>query len=316
MTAASPASHSAEGSFFAQTVYPNGDTVQQQGSFTILRVPADNAYGENRRVTLTTRRADGLAETVHVYEVDDYSAIEYAGTDWVVVGRSQGSAIAKSVQPISDLADAFPQLLDEATLIGAEPIAGLLTIHYRIEDTQRFGPRLIRPLLATSGEIRSLRLDAWIDALRGHVVRYSFQMEIGGARVFDAAFNEVMADQAVTWTYQLRDLAAPGTDQEPLIWPANAPDPMRIGVPGFAPGDFPLPPQSRLRAILAGTPEWQTLEAPDAVAGFYRRVLTAQGWTVEGDAGLLECTKAGVTLILLITEDGNGGARFSLPAAP
>lgn len=314
----------AEGSFFSQTTFADGTLTQQQGSFTVARVLVDHAFGNDQQITLSTRRDDGQAETIAVYQVGDYIAVNYGAGDWVVLSREQGSGIVKAIQPITDLATVFPTIVEQATLTGAETVAGVPTLRYQIDDAARFGPSLIQPLLSTSGVIRSLRLDAWLDAQTGVVVRYSFQMEIAGARVFDAGFNEVLADQAVTWTYQVR---TPGSGQVatgPILWPADAPAPDRPPVAGFAPGAFPVPPGSRLLSIISGTPEWRAPAPVAEVTDFYRRVLTAQGWRVEGDTGYLQATKDAAAIYILLVEGSPGTAsdggsaetRVSVLAAP
>jgi hypothetical protein len=294
-----PDSYQAEGSFASQTVYTDGTIAEQQGTFTILQAAATNAYGANQHYTLRTQRAVGLLDEINVYQIDDYVAVNYTGGDWMLARRDQGSNIVRAIQPITDLAILFPRIIDQAELIGQEEIAGIPTLRYRLDDPAGQEARLIQPLLALTGEIRSLKLEVWIAAPGGYVVAYHFQVELAGARVLDAALNQVRADQAVTWTYQL----TPSAEPQPILWPADAPTPGAFPVPGFAPGDFPIPPNTELLALVAGVPDLVSTLTPTEIDSFYRTELFSLGWTVEGEGGLLRCSKEETSFQLLITAD-------------
>lgn len=304
-----PASYQAGGSFASQTVFTDSTIAQQQGSFTILQAEADNAYGSNQHYTLRTQRAVGETDEINVYQIDQYVAVNYTGGDWMLVRRDQGSNIVRAIQPITDLAILFPRIIDQAALVGQEEIGGISTLHYRADDPSGQAARLVQPLLALTGEIRSLNLEVWLAVPGGYVAAYDFQVELAGARVLDANLNEALADQAVTWTYQLTP-----TDDAPLIeWPADAPTPDSFPVPGFAPGKFPLPPETSLLSLVGGVPDLVSTLQPQEVDSFYRSELYLLGWSVEGEGGLLRCSNEGTSFQLLITADtASNGSRISI----
>jgi hypothetical protein len=304
-----PANFQAHGSFASQTIYTDGTVAEQQGSFTISQVAAANVYGANQQVTLTTQRAVGVPDEINVYQIDDYIAVSYTGGEWMLVRREQGSNIVRAIQPITDLAILFPRILAQAEFVGQEEVAGMSSLRYRIDDPQGQGARLIQPLLSLSGEIRALTLEVWVAVPGGYIVAYDFQVELAGARVLDSAGAEVRADQAVTWTYEL----TPSTEARPITWPLDAPTPDAFPVPGFAPGEFPIPPQTELLALVGGVPDLISAQSAIQVDSFYRTELFTAGWTVEGEGGLLRCTKDGATFQLLITADEiTGGSRISI----
>ena len=143
----------------------------------------------------------------------------------------------------------------------------------------------------------------------GYVVQYTFEVEIAGARVFDADHQEVLADQTVSWTYQLMDVDTPIT----VAWPEGAPEPGVLDVPGFAHGAFPLPPQTEVISILDGIPALVSLLERMSWPTFSALELAARGWHVEGDTGLLHCFNGGGAFQLLITPDpAAGGTRVSV----
>jgi hypothetical protein len=227
----------------------------------------------------------------------------------MLVRRDQGSNIVRAIQPITDLAVLFPRIIDQAEFIGQEEIGGISSLRYRIDDPNGQGARLIQPLLALTGVIRSLKLEVWIAVPGGFVVAYNFQVELAGARVLDAASNEARADQAVTWTYQL----TPSDVAQPIEWPADAPTPDAFPVPGFAPGDFPIPPNTELLSLVGGVPDLVSTQTLVQIDSFYRTELFTLGWTVEGEGGLLRCSKEGANFQLLIAADTtSNGTRISI----
>jgi hypothetical protein len=302
-------SYQAQGSFSSQTVYTDSTITQQWGNFTILQSAASNAYGVNQHYTLASQLASGDKDEINVYQVDNYIAVNYTGGNWMVVRRDQGSNIVRAIQPISDLAVLFPRILDQAKFVGQEQIAGVPAMHYRIDDPNGQGARLIQSLLALTGQIHSLKLEVWVAVPGGYVVSYNFQVALTDARVLDANNNEAHADQTVVWTYQMTPTEAP----QPIAWPTDAPNPKIIPVPGFDPGTFPLPPDTQLLSLVDGMPDLISTQSAVQVDSFYRAELDKLGWNVVGDAGLLRCSKQGTNFQLLISEDGAaGGTRITI----
>jgi hypothetical protein len=304
-----PPSYEAQGSFGSQTVYTDSTIVQQQGRFSIVQSEAPNAYGGNQQYTLSTQRAAGQSDEINVYQIEDYIVVNFSGGEWMLARRDQGSNIVRAIQPLTDLAILFPRIIDQAELVGQENIGGISTLRYRIDDPTGQGARLIQPLLALTGDIRSLKLEVWIAVPGGYVVAYNFQVELAGARVLDEEGNEVRADQAVSWTYQL----TPTEEPQPITWPADAPTPKAFPLPGFAAGEFPIPPNTELLTLVRGVPELISMESLVSVDSFYRTELLALGWEVEGEDGLLRGNKEGITIQLLISEDmATGGTHITV----
>lgn len=331
----------AQGSYSSQTIYADGEITQQQGNFAIVQAAANNDYGDNQSFALISRTPDGQTDSIAVFLVDDYIAVNYsAGStpnadsaaqgadDWVVVQRSAGSSLVKAIQPITDLAAILPQLRGRADTVEPTDLEGQPATHLRLDDPSLIGDRVIRPLLGTSGTIRSFKLDAWLVepspvtqvsdgsvptleefAPDSYVARYNFQVELEGARVLDTDFNEVRADQAVAWTYQIVEV----NDALEISWPAAAPQPGVVEVPGFATGTFPLPTNAEWIGLANDVPEVIAPQPQADVAAFYRDLLTPQGWTVSGNDALLRCTKADDVFQLLLMEDTEtGGTRISV----
>ena len=230
----------------------------------------------------------------------------------MVTDRSQGSGLGKAIQPITDLAASFLRVQEEAELVGSEEIGGAPARHYRIADPALFGDLFAQSPAQGAGTVTALRFDVWVAEPQGYVVRYDFRLEVTGARVLDAHFQEVAADQVVTWSYELLEVDG----DLALNWPEDAPLPGMIEAPGFAPGEFPIPPDTEVVSTYVGIPELVSTRPLEEVSRFYEEQLAALGWTVEGAYGLYTCSKDGVSFQLLITEEeATGGSRVSiLPA--
>jgi len=311
--AAWPATYRIQGGYASQTIYPDGNSSSQQGSFTILHQTVANDYGANQAYSLSARRADGGVDTSAIFLVDDYIAVTYAEGDWTVLRRDRGSSIVKAIRPITDLAVALLAAADRAEAVGDETIDGLSTRHIRLTAASDLARELVQPILGLSGDVRDLTLDAWVTADDGYVAQYTFEVEIAGARVFDEQHQAVLADQTVSWTYQLLDANAPLA----IDWPEGAPEPGVLDVPGFVHGAFPLPPQTELISVIDGIPALLSLLGEDDLADFFRAELAARGWRVAGDTGLLRCTKGESAFQLLIIPDpAAGGTRVSVLPVP
>jgi hypothetical protein len=86
-----------------------------------------------------------------------------------------------------------------------------------------------------------------------------------------------------------------------------------LQAPGFAPGDFPIPPETDIASRYVGLPELVSMRPIEEVSRFYEEALAVRGWTVDGAVGLYRCSKDGVVFQLLITEDeATGGSRITL----
>ncbi|MCC6166694.1 MAG: hypothetical protein IT329_05650 [Caldilineaceae bacterium] len=303
-----PANFRAAGAFASTTRFADGTTQRQEGSFTITQVQAANAYGLDEAYELTAAGDGAAAESVAVFQIGDYVAVRYAD-DWMVLDRAGGSQLVKAVQPIVELARRVPQVRGQAQDLGLETVDGVTARRYRLGDPAAVARLLTPPVFQPSGRVAALQLDGWIDETTGALVRYTFAMEVTGAQVLDAKLNIVSADQQVTWSFELTETGAGIT----LAWPEDAPAPGVLEAPGFAPGEFPIPPNTEVVSTYMGLPELASTASVDEVSAFYHDQLMVLGWSVEGNPGLLRCAKNGVTFQLLITADeATGGSKITL----
>lgn len=306
-----PANYRATGAFASTTTFADGTTQQQEGSFTITHVQAANPYSADEAYTLTTVEDGGAADTMAVFQIGEHTAVRFAD-DWMVMARGVDSGLVKAVQPITDLARSFAQMRDQAQDLGVEEINGVAARHYRVDDPTAMTALLAQAIFQPSGTVVALQFDGWITEPEGTVQRYTFQMEVTGSQVLNADLEMVTADQQVLWSFEIVETGSAIS----VAWPEDAPAPGVVEVPGFATGEFPIPPDTQVVSAYVGLPELVSAGSVDAVSAFYHDQLMVLGWSVEGEAGLLVCSKDGVTFQLLITADAaTGGSKITvLPA--
>ena len=84
-------------------------------------------------------------------------------------------------------------------------------------------------------------------------------------------------------------------------------------MPGFDPGQFPLPPETQIEANMFGITTMTSSLSPDEVIAFYTDALTGLGWSVEGMAGFYNWTKDDFSLSMVIGPDEEtGGSSITL----
>lgn len=294
-----PPSFHARGVFSSTTIFAAGDVQEQSGEFAITHVQAANAYGADEAYELTTLGTDGVADIVAVFQIGDHVAVRYAEDEWIVLDRADGSGLVMAIQPIIGLARGFGQIRDQAQDLGMEEVNGVAVRHLRLDDAARAVDATGQPFFQASGHIKSLRFDAWVTEAESMVIRYTFAMDISGSHVLNTEFQPVTADQRVAWSFDVLEMDGGLT----LAWPEGAPTPGVLSVPGFAPGEFPIPPNTQAVPSYGGLTELVSAADVSEVSRFYQERLMALGWSVEGGPGLLRCAKDGVAFQLLITED-------------
>lgn len=294
-----PDTFRARGTFRTRSTFADGSVTVQQGEFQMAFVRTDSAYGSDESYVLTTRHEDGSEETVAVYQVGDRLAVNYGEGDWLVVQRDQGSAFAAGIQAFVDLSQAIARNLTDAERVGVEMVNGVPAIHYRIDNPGRFATLFPAETAANMGQILSMQYDGWVAQEGGFVVKYDFVAEVRGARTLGPDFQPTEADQSLSWSYEMLDIGA----DVAVSWPADAPEPGVIQVPGFAPGEFPLPPETELVNYYGGIPELVSRLSEEEVTQFYQDTLTAMGWSVEGSFGFYTCRKGDDSFSLVITRD-------------
>lgn len=193
----------------------------------------------------------------------------------VAVSSEDNKQSASMVEPWSF----YGSLRDAKLVRKGERVNGILTDQYVI-DAKSIG----------FGTAVSGQGDAWVAQDGGYVVKYAGKFEGKGTLPFGN-----MAEGAMTWNYELRDVGQVGA-----ITPPKSCAPPGAGVP--------IPPGAKDKSSIMGMTSFKTSDPPKAVLEFYKTELTALGYkagkeSAFGPVTQIEFTKGDETLSLMINEE-------------
>ncbi len=248
-------------------------------------------------------------EKMVIISVGENTAMQMMGEQWAVSARDVDQA-SPSFEMFSGLPGEMGDTLRDAKKIGDETLNGIKTTHYRIEDKTIFEAMLGTMMDESEGKLVQLGYDIWVAKEGGFAVKYQFTIEVEDAKVMDDSGQEVVAPKMLmSSSYELTEINTPIT----IEWPADAPEPGQIDMPGFDPGQFPIPPQSKVEASMFGITNLTSTLSPDEVIAFYTETMEGMGWTVEGMGGFYNWSKGELTLSMVIGPDEEaGGTRITL----
>lgn len=306
-------------SIFA-TTYADGTVDEQKSSFVSAFVRTDGPFGFDESIEMSTEDGDHAGadtgsdaapapEKMVIISVGENTAMQMMGKQWTVAARDVDQA-SPSFEMFSGLPGEMNDILSDAKKIGDETVDGIETTHYRVEDKTVFEAMLGTIMDESEGKLVQLGYDVWIAKEGGFAVKYQFVIEVEDAKVMDADGQEVVAPKMLmSMSYELSDVNTPIT----IEWPADAPEPGQIDMPGFDPGQFPLPPQSKVESSMFGITNITSSLSPDEVIAFYTDTLEGMGWIVEGMGGFYNWSKGDLTLSMVIgPDDTGGGSRITL----
>lgn len=300
------------------TTFADGRVEEVKSSFNSAYVRTDGPFGYDETFEMLAEGsgADGATdaatggEAMVMISVGENMAIRTVGDQWTVLPRDQENQPSPAFEVFSGMPGEMEDVLRDAKKIGDETVNGIRTTHYRIEDKSVFGLMLGTMMDENEGELVQLGYDLWVAKEGGFAVKYQFVIEIKDAKTMDDQGQEVTAPKMLTsWSYELTDINTPIT----IEWPADAPEPGQVELPGFDPGQFPLPPETQIEANMFGITTMTSSLSPDEVIAFYTDALTGLGWSMDGMAGFYNWTKDDFSLSMVIGPDEEtGGSSITL----
>jgi hypothetical protein len=295
------------------------DAYQVRSSFTVTSTLAD---GSARRRQVTT--AGYTVDTAGTWGFDAVYTVTYA-TDvgqetlvYVLQGeyvalRTGGRWLTAARRPEQRVGDPnglldmpFLAGLGQGTPLGEEPVNGVAARRYRVDDVQRFRALLGDGLAVNAGEPVRVTLDGWL-APEGYVLRYELDVDVSNAAFLDESGTETPAQQQVRIVFDVVPLSAPPA----VEWPADAPAPGAVAVPGFELGEFPIPADAEARVSLEMIEILTSLGVTEAL-GFYRDELAKMGWSIAGEYTVYSATNGEHALNLLFLPGEDGGTRIQV----
>ena len=267
---------------------------------------ADNAFGFDASFRLESID-NGATQIIEYVMLGDHVALRSDG-GWTISPRGAELPIG---EPVAMLDIPFAGALSLGAEVGAEEIAGVPTIHYRIDEAEEFGTLVADAFGGRAGTLTSIALDSWL-AEDGYVVQYLLAATTTGATTLDSAGADQRVDQTIAVEYAMSDIGAVGE----IAWPADAPPADALVVPGFDADAFPLPEDAQLQPSV-GLLAFNTALDEAAVRDFYAEQLGASGWSLEGEYGYYTARSADSSLVLAITSGADGQpTRVEILAEP
>lgn len=292
-------SYRTRGGFVISSTFPDGSVTEQEMTLAGAFVRTDNAYGSDESFEMTIRDGDEV-DAVALYKIGDWVSVK-SSDEWVTVGRDNAGLFTAMADLFTGFVDQFVTQREDAQNLGDEEVNGVPATHYRIDDVSIF-QRMA--LMAPDSEevIESVSMDVWVAQEGNFLLKYAVLAEVSNVPETGADGAEVRVSQSVNWTYEVLDANADLT----IALPADAPEPGRAAIPGFAEGEFPVPDGSTLGANLIGMPEVTSDLSQEELVQFYSDAFAALGWTFAGDYGFYEVTKGEINFALYfdVTEDG------------
>ena len=238
---------------------------------------ADNAFGFDASFRLESID-NGATQIIEYVMLGDHVALR-GDSGWTISPRGAELPIG---EPVAMLDIPFAGALSLGAEVGAEEIAGVPTIHYRIDDAEEFGTLVADAFGGHAGTLTSIALDSWL-AEDGYVVQYLLSATTTGATTLDNAGADQRVDQTIAMEYAMSDIGAVGE----IAWPPDAPPADALVVPGFDADAFPLPEDAHLQPSV-GAVAFVTALDEAAVRDFYADQLGATGdpegriWLLHG----------------------------------
>ncbi len=282
-----------------ETSYADGTTQTENVTVTSSWVKADNAFGYNTQIDMVNLAADSAEEpqNMSIYAVDDMSYMNIGG-EWLSSSRGQ----EQEMMPVFFNADDIGGSLDNMQRKGKEKLNGIDTVHYVFEIGDLL-PDLLQGLEnGDQGTVESYEGDVWVAEDGNYIVKMELHATAKDVPETDESGNEQLTTQTFTLTYEVTDVDAGIT----IELPADAPKAGAVEVPGFAPGEFPVPPETKVVASMGGFVQLHSTLSEDEVNSFFDDKLAALGWQKQ-EGVMPTWTKDDVTISIFMTPADDGG---------
>lgn len=256
---------------------------------------ADHAFGYDASFRLESID-NGAAQTLEYVMLGDHVALR-TGDGWTTSPRGEELPIR---EPVAMLDMPFIGALSLGAQVGEEEVAGVRTVHYRVDNADEFSALVADAFGGRAGTLTTITLDSWL-APDGYVVKYLLAATTTGATAQGSDGVDRSVDQTIDVSYAMSDIDGVGE----IAWPAEAPPAAALIVPGFDADAFPLPQDAALQPSV-GSLLFTTALDELAVRDFYAERLGAQGWSLEGEYGYYTARREELALVIAIAAGDDG----------
>ncbi len=251
--------------------------------------------------------AEEAMDGMTLYIIDD-TLYMYVDGQWASMPADQGDPDALNAFQVSP--EEVIENFDNLKRVGSERVNGVATTHYTFTALRDLDSTAFQALM--QGESLGEGVvditsdgDLWVADDLGYPVKMILHATMTFAPA--AGSDEPGGVLEMTIINEMYDINA-------LIrieLPAGAPQPGQVQVPGFAAGEFPLPPGAQVQGNF-GSMITLTVDLSQAeVEQFFTERLTALGWTKSGEF-MPTWSKDGASFSLFITSAEGEGVNISI----
>jgi hypothetical protein len=285
-------------------------------TFSNAWTKAENDFGCNYATTVegldmmadSGETDENIPDAMYVVAIDDLSYLKF-GDDWMSMPRDASGEDMMMDMGIED----FAEDVDNLKKIGTEKINGIKTIHYQYKDEEAFNDMLNSILESQLNDNQSVaqyeaietktRGDIWI-AKKG---KYAVKMEI----YVETTFKSKVDDSTISIKGVTRNEVTEVNKKIVIEAPEDAPKANEVNMPGFAPGEFPVPDKTIVASMLEGMATLTSELSVEEVTAFFDKELADLGWTKE-EGPMPTWNKGEHSIMLMISPGETEGTTTTL----
>ncbi|HEY54041.1 MAG TPA: hypothetical protein G4N94_11345 [Caldilineae bacterium] len=292
------------GDFSVDIQYASGETEEQTMTFEMDWVKTDNEYGGDMSMVMSGfgGEEEGAPDSMAIYSVGDTTSMNFGG-EWMSSQRDPEEL--DTMPSIFQSPENFTDQLDDLEKVGKETINGIKTTHYKFKDVSLFADILEEDDLANTEMFSNVSGDIWVANDGGWVVKMAY--EVSGKDIPDDGDKGPIDSANIAWNFEVYEVDT----LDSIELPEDAPAPGEIGIPGFAPGEFPIPEDTTMQGGFGGVYMLESELSEEEVNAFYDDALPALGWTKE-EGFMPTWSKGDISFTLLISPGDTGGTSIMI----
>ena len=281
--------------------YPDGKTEEQEMTFESAWTKADHEYGFDMEMIMKVDDPEEGPQEISMYMVDDTVAMAF-GDQWLTQSRENENLMGMPTFLLDP--DALFTDIADMKNEGKETINGVKTVHYSF-DSVRDLTDIFGEAAAQKAGLKSMKGDVWVAEDGSYVVKSSFEATAEDVPA-PGDMGEQLTEQTISWELEVYDV-----DSDISIeLPESASRAGEVNIPGFEPGEFPLPPDT---TVVTSMGEFAMLESSLSeadITAFFDEALTNLGWS-KADGPFPSWTKGDYRVDIIIAP-GQGEGMTSI----
>jgi hypothetical protein len=293
------------GNFSVDIQYASGESEEQTMTFEMDWVKTDNEYGSDMSMVMSGFGGgeEGAPDSMAIYSVGDTTSMNIGG-EWMSSPRDPDEL--DTMPSIFQSPEDFTDQLEDLEKVGKETVHGIKTTHYKFEDVALLADILSEEDFAEAKMFSNIGGDIWVARDGNWVVKMSY--EVSGKDIPDDGSGKGSIDSAkIIWDFEVYEI----NTLDSIELPEDAPAPGEVGIPGFEPGEFPIPDDTTMQGGFGGIYMLESALGEEEVNAFYDEALPALGWTKE-EGFMPTWSKGDSSFTLMVTPGDTGGTSIMI----